>query len=1427
MDKELERFLNKINFKEKDKLINCKVEKVILNKKELSLKVMINATNYIEPNVIDNLNNTCENGFDDIISIKCYFSYQNINNDDIKKIFNYVFHTVKKNRPSLMGINEESIVFEDNKIIIKVSSKIEEISLKDELHNIISKINNYGYSDLNISIILDEKMREENQKEIIENKNIKEEVVEEDPLIYGMQKCKIAETIIDNVIGEVKNVCFEAYIFGIEYFEKEKIRIITLKISDKTNSLLAKVKFFKKDFDKYNHVKKSLLEGSWYKFFGNVINDEYAHDLVLDVISIEKVKHIEEEIVDDEENKRVELHAHTMMSQMDGVVYVQDLIAQAKKFGHKAIAITDHNSLQAFPDAYNYKKKDGIKIIYGVELSVVNDDVDIVINKKNHNFLNEEFVVFDIETTGFNANDDSIIEIGAVKIKNGEILDKFDELINPGRPIPKKITELTEITDEMVKDCDNEENVVRRFLTWAQDDAFVAHNARFDTSFIVRACNQYNIKKFDTTVCDTMEISRILNPELSRHSLSALTKRYNIEFNENEHHRGDYDALATAKAFYKMCLILYDRNIENVNDLCDDVDPTNLLKFARPFHITMLAKNQTGLKNLFKIISLANTKYLFKEPKVPKSEIEKYREGLLIGSGCVNGEIFDIAMKKEESELASKMNFYDFIEVNPPSISEYLVESSRVGSVLELRKNIEKIIKTAKSSGKIVCATGDVHNLTKEDKIYREIIVRQKVPGSGFHPLYRDHIKNIPNMYFMTTKEMKNEFSFLNDDNLIEEIVVNNPNKIADMVEELQVIKDKLYTPRMENSDNITKDMVYKKAHETYGDPLPDIVKDRIEAELNGIISNGYSVLYLIAEKLVKKSNDDGYFVGSRGSVGSSFVATMMGITEVNGLPAHYLCPKCKHSIWEEDDKSFSLSYASGYDLPDRLCPKCNTKMKKEGQDIPFATFLGFKAEKVPDIDLNFSGENQADAHNYTKVLFGEHNVYRAGTISTVAEKTAFGFVKGFLEDNNVTMRNVEIERLAKGVTGVKRTTGQHPGGIIVIPDYMDVYDFTAFQYPADDTEAAWYTTHFDFHAIHDNILKLDILGHDDPTMLKYLGDTTGIDIMTIPFDDKNVLSLFSSPDALGVKASDINCNSGTLGIPEFGTNFTLKMLEETKPKTFAELVKISGLSHGTDVWNGNARDLILNNVCPFKDIIGCRDDILVNLMNYNMDPSLSFKISEFVRKGRASKEPEQWNVYVEEMRKFKIPEWFIGSCQKIKYMFPKAHATAYVMMGFRVAWFKLYYPINYYSNYFGIRCFDFDIGSMIKGPAAIRGKIAEITNKGFNATNKEKNTLEVLKIALEMTLRGFEFRNINIEKSDSRFFVIDEDQKSIYFPFRALDGLGDNVAKKIIEERNIRPFISIEDLQNRCKVNNTTIERLKLLGVLDGMNESNQLSLF
>ena len=1426
MNDDLKRFLLKLNMKdESSSFLKSNVEKVVLYKKKETMKVVINILDDIDIKIIDKLIETAKKGFDEIKSIEIELIYPEIKDSFINSLITYILKKIISIKPSLSNLENSLIQVENKKIKIIVESSMEKTILQDEKNKIIENLKTFGVNNVKIEIEVD-KNKEEETKKLIESEELKEiKPQKESPVIFG-NKNNNQPVSIENIIGEEKNLTFEAYVFGIELFENEKICIITLKISDKTNSILAKLKFFKKSFDEYNRVKKIIKENEWYKFFGHIENDPFARDLVLNVLSMEKIDSKDISVTDNEEEKRVELHAHTMMSQMDGVIKVTDLIAQAKKFGHKAIAITDHNSLQAFPDAYNYRNKDGIKIIYGCELNVINDEIDIVLNKKNYNLLNDEFVVFDIETTGFNASLDSIIEIGAVKIKDGEINDRFDMLIDPKRKLPTKITELTHITDEMLKNQKSEEEVVKEFMDWVKDAPMVAHNAKFDVSFIRRACTQYNICDFNNTVCDTMEFSRILNPELNRHSLSALTKRYGISFAEDSHHRADYDAEGTAKAFYKMSTILNDRNIETIDDLYRDVDTSELQKFSKHFHITILAKNQAGLKNLFKLISLANTKYLFKEPKVPKSEVIKYKEGLLIGSGCVNGEIFNKALSVSDEELSNLMSFYDFIEVNPPSIIEYLMEKNVINSKQEIYNTLNKIINVATEAGKIVCATGDVHNLTKEDKIYRDIIVYQKVPNLGFHPLYKDKIKNIPNAYFMTTKEMKEEFSFLNDEQKIHEIVVKNPNKIADLIEEIEIIKNKLYTPVMENSDNITKDMVYKKAHELYGENLPKIVEDRIEAELNGIISNGYSVLYLIAQKLVEKSNKDGYFVGSRGSVGSSFVATMMGITEVNGLPAHYLCPNCKKSVFEVDGEPLSLHYASGYDLPDKIC-ECGTKFNKEGQDMPFATFLGFKAEKVPDIDLNFSGENQADAHNYTKVLFGEKNVYRAGTISTVAEKTAYGFVKGYLEDKGVNLRSIEIERLAKGVTGVKRTTGQHPGGIIVIPDYMDVFDFTSYQYPADDTTSAWYTTHFDFHAIHDNILKLDILGHDDPTMLKYSKDSTGVDFMTIPFDDKKVISLFNSCKALGVKKEDINCTTGTLGIPEFGTNFVIKMLEETKPTTFAELVKISGLSHGTDVWNGNARDLIINNVVPFKDIIGCRDDIMVNLINYGMDSSRSFKISEFVRKGRASKEPETWNEMEREMRENNIPEWFIGSCKKIKYMFPKAHATAYVMMGYRVAWYKVYYPLYYYMNYFSIRCDDFDINAMIGGKEGIKRRIAEIQAKGFEATNKEKNTLDVLNVALEMVERGFGFKNINLEKSDGTFFTMDEDKKNIYFPFRALDGLGDSVAYKIIEERKIKPFLSIEDFQFRCKVNNTTIDKLKALGVLDNLNESNQLSLF
>ena len=1442
MNDDLKRFLIKIKFdKNLEYFKDAKVSKVLINKSTNIMTVNIDNKTPLIPDIIDALLNTSKNGFDEIIKIKVIMNYEEVNDDDIKEYFKYILKFLISKRPSLASLEDSSIEIDDNTIKVGLESEVEKDLFDMEQKKVLNKLNELGLKNINIVSFIDVEKKKINQ-ELIKKDEVyiaptKEEKIDVTPIIdnspstpeniiYGNEK-KYNIVPLDNIMSEMKNISVKVYVFGIEFKEFEKLNLITLKISDNVNSMMAKLKFFKKQESEYQRVKKLIYENTWYKISGNVENDNFAHDLVLNVTDMEKIDSLFEKITDEEEEKRIELHAHTMMSQMDGVINVNDLIAQAKNFGHKAIAITDHNSLQSFPDAFNNRKKDGLKVLYGAELNVVNDDIDIVINKNNYNLLDQEYVVFDIETTGFNSTSDSIIEIGAVKINNGEITDRFDELINPKRHIPEVITELTHITDDMVKDCDDEESVVRKFLNWTGSLPMVAHNAKFDTSFIIRACKQYDIEEFKNTVADTMEISRILNPELSKHSLSALTKRYGIKFDESAHHRADYDAEGTALAFYKMCKILDDRNIETIDSLYDSVDTYEQMKFQKPFHITMLAKNQTGLKNLFKIISEANTTYLFKEPKVPRSIINENREGLLIGSGCVNGEMFNIAKTKSDQEIANAMKFYDFIEVNPPSICDYLIEAGRVGSRNEIESIIKKLINVASGAGKLVCATGDVHNLTKKDLIYRKIIINQKVPSLGFHPLYRDHIKQIPNNYFMTTKEMKNEFLFLNDEKLIKEIVITNPNKIADLIEDLQIIKDRLYTPEMENSDQLTRDMVYNKAYELYGNPLPKIVEERIEKELNGIISNGYSVLYLIAQKLVNKSNNDGYFVGSRGSVGSSFVATMMDITEVNGLPPHYLCPNCKKSIFEDDNNvSYSHNFASGYDLPDRVC-ECGTKFKKEGQDIPFATFLGFNAEKVPDIDLNFSGENQADAHNYTKVLFGDKNVYRAGTISTVAEKTAYGFVKGYAEDKGINLRSIEVERLAKGVTGVKRTTGQHPGGIIVIPRYMDVFDFTAYQYPADDINSAWYTTHFDFHAIHDNVLKLDILGHDDPTMLKYLKLTTGIDFMTIPFDDKKVTSLFNSPNALGVTKEQINCSTGTLGIPEFGTNFVIKMLEETKPTTFAELVKISGLSHGTDVWAGNARDLILNNTVAFKNIIGCRDDILCTLLNYNMNPSLSFKISEFVRKGRASKDPDAWMEYEKVMQENKIPDWFIGSCKKIKYMFPKAHATAYVMMGYRVAWYKVYYPIYYYANYLGIRCFDFDIASMLQGSNGIRAKIAEIQAKGYEATNKETNTKDVLSVALEMCERGFKFRNISLTKSDSRFFVIDEDKKSIYFPFRALDGLGDSVASKIIEERAKHEFISIEDFQNRCKINNTSIERLRTLGVLDGMNESNQLSLF
>ena len=1424
------------------------------------------------------------------------------NNELIKDYYQYLIKKNTEEFPLLETFLDNDINYENNTLTIEVANKAEQMKLESISNKLISLLDSVGYDTVNINIIVNEAKSEEIRKEIEEAKNSevpveKKEIIE----IVGSYIPKTTHEI-SGIFAEEDNVSVEAYIFGIDIFESSKssFKIFTFKITDFTDSMYAKL--FVKEQSDFDFYKKTIKSNAWYKFRGYTKFDKYANEIVLNIRDLNKSDKVIETPKDEEIEKRVELHAHTMMSQMDGVVDAKALVKQAYKWGHKAIAITDHNGVQAFPDVYhlicdlNKGKEEKFKAIYGAEFTLIDDSVNIVVRENDSVLLDNTYVVFDFETTGFNAGGgDTIIEIGAVKIKNGEIIDRFNELINPGRKLPAKITAVTNITDEMLKDKDNEENAIKRFIKWFEDYPMVAHNAKFDVSFLEMCFLKYNLGEFKNTVIDTLELSRVLDNNYARHNLTALVKRYDVPWDEDSHHRADYDAEGTALVFHKMMQKLSSQNIEKVSQLNKMIDKNEIHKYGRSYHVNVLVKNKVGLKNLFKIVSLANTKYLYKTPRILRSVLNELREGLLIGSGCYESEVFIEAKSKSDEELANIINFYDYVEVQPLDVYNHMLQTNDFGSVGELMEHIRKIIRVTKDSGKLIVATGDVHHLFKEDKIYREIIVNQKVPGGGRHPLAKNNITEIPSQHFRTTKEMLEDFDFL-DEETKKEIVITNPNKIADMVDIIEVIIETggvPFSPKIDNSVETVTSLVYDKAKDWYGEPLPynieeriakelygdgifdsikseltrnnayneeeafkilhdtilkgfDAVKDKIRQELKinepelddaelekklkktlgGIIGGGFDVIYLIAQKLVKKSNDDGYLVGSRGSVGSSFVATMMGITEVNPLPAHYRCPNCRHSIFELNNQPLANTYSSGFDLPDYNCPKCGTKMIKDGNDMPFATFLGFNADKVPDIDLNFSDLNQAAAHEYTKVLFGEDNVYRAGTIGTVADKTAYGFVKGYCEDKGITKKTAEIERLAIGCTGVKRTTGQHPGGIVVIPGYMDVFDFTPFQYPADDPTSAWRTTHFDYHAIDQDVLKLDILGHSDPTQLRMIQDLSGHDVTKVPLDDKETMAIFLSPEPLGVTKEQILNATGTLGIPEFGTPFTIGLVAETKPTTFAELIKISGLSHGTDVWLGNAQELIKNNIVPFKEVIGCRDDIMVYLMQKGMKPLKAFKIMEFVRKGKASKEPDKWAEFEQEMKEAGIEDWYIDSCRKIKYMFPKAHATAYVTSAFRIAYYKVHYPSYFYASWFSTKATDFDIETMIKGYDAIKNKVIEITNKGFDASNKESGILECLKLALEMTARGLKFKNVDLLKSKATTFDLDEEGNLIP-PFSTIDGLGDTVAKTIVEEREKGAFLSIEDLQKRGRISSTLLDKMRSMHILDGLDESSQLSLF
>ncbi len=1522
-------------------LDGANIEKVIVYDNNKEWDFIINTDKILPISIYNELIDKIKVYFDLIENIKLAIKPIIVDDEYINDYMDYLINLFSQDSYKYRVFIGREIKISDGRYIFEVYNKAEKAYLMEKISYINSHLKDYGFDKVfSIELVIDkekelldqiekEKMVEM-PKVVNKKENVSENKVEEKK--YFRPKRDTSITPIKDLMYEVDNITTHGKVFGMDMFEsKSGYKIITLKVTDDIDSIY--VKLFTKDNEEYVRIKDLIKVGSWYNFYGKVAMDRYSNELTFTTRykDVEKVdKNNDKGIVDDALVKRVELHAHTMMSQMDGITRVDlgkhtcELVSKCIDMGYRGIAITDHNGCQAFPIAYGiisgYNKKiedpnKHFKGLYGTELTLVDDTVNIVVRSDDRFFDGTTFVVFDTETTGLNAGgNDQLIEIGAVKIKDGNIIDRFDELIDPGRHIPDMITSLTCITDDMVKGCDNEEEVTKRFLAWSGDLPMVAHNAKFDISFISSAMKKYNLGEFKSTVIDTLELSRAIDAGYARHSLSAIVKRYNVPWDEDAHHRADYDAEGTALVFHKMINKLKMQNFEKISDLDKLISKDEIYKFGRTYHFNAIALNKTGLKNLFKIISLANTTYLYKTPRILRSRLNELREGLLIGSGCYEGEVFIEARSKEGEELTNIINFYDYVEVQPPEVYGHLIQTSDFKDEYEVKEHIKKVVNATKETGKIIVATGDVHHFTRDDKIYREIIVNQKVPGGGRHPLSKSSITSIPSQHFRTTKEMLSDFAFLGDE-VAYEIVVTNTNMVLDMAQEIEVIIDTggiPFSPRVKSDDGksyldcprVVTDLVFERAKDWYGDNLPHNIEERISTELygnivykcweeklkeeypnigdgkfedilfeklhntlisgfttvkelvseyarnhwseedgeltdealeikvkklfGGVIGGGFDPIYLIAQRLVKHSNDEGFLVGSRGSVGSSFVATMMGITEVNPLPAHYRCLKCRHSIFKDDNgDDLGATYSSGFDLPDKNCPVCGEGLYKDGQDMPFATFLGFNADKVPDIDLNFSDLNQASAHEYTKVLFGVDNVYRAGTIGTVAEKTAFGFVKGYFEDKGImNKRSCEIERLAMGCTGVKRTTGQHPGGIVVVPDYMDVSDFTPFQFPADDPNSAWRTTHFDYHAIDQDLLKLDILGHSDPTQLRLIQELSGTDILKVPMDDKDTMSIFTSTDVLGVTNEQIMCDTGTLGIPEFGTPFTIGLVYETKPTTFAELIKISGLSHGTDVWLGNAQELIRKNIVPFKEVIGCRDDIMVYLMYHGVEPIKAFKIMEFVRKGKASKDPDTWAKHKEVMLKAGIEDWFIDSCFKIKYMFPKAHAAAYVISAFRIAWYKVHMPVYFYASWFSTKATDFDIEAMISGYDDIKRVIADIDSKGYEATNKENGVSECLKVALEMSARGIRIAPYDLYKSKAMIFTTSDD-KTIIPPFRAIDGLGDVVAKNIEKEAKKSPFISIEDFQTRCKVSQTLIDKMRNMGIFSGMPETSQLSLF
>lgn len=1342
--------------------------------------------------------------------------------------------------------------FENDQLIIEASEAADtEHFRKNHLPNLSEQLELFGFPKFTCHLEKNEDLTKEEQEAFhSENQMIVQAAndetlrameqleqmappppVEDKPVFDFQAKKAAAKPKLDKaevtpmieVNTEENRLVFEGVVFDVEHKVTRTGRVlINFKMTDYTSSFsMQKWVKNEEEAQKFDIIKKN----SWLRVRGNVEVNNFTRDLTMNVQDVQEVVHYERKDLMPEGQRRVEFHAHTNMSTMDALPEVEEIVGTAAKWGHKAVAITDHGNVQSFPHGYKAAKKAGIQLIYGMEANIVEDRVPIVYNEVEMDLSEATYVVFDVETTGLSAIYNDLIQVAASKMYKGNIIAEFDEFINPGHPLSAFTTELTGITDDHVKNAKPLVQVLKEFQEFCKDTVLVAHNASFDVGFMNANYERHGLPKITQPVIDTLEFARNLYPEYKRHGLGPLTKRFGVAL--EHHHMANYDAEATGRLLFIFIKEVAEKH--GVTDLArlnlDLISPDSYKK-ARVKHATIYVKNQVGLKNIFKLVSLSNTQYFEGVPRIPRTVLDAHREGLILGSACTEGEVFDAVVSQGVDAAVEVAKYYDFIEVMPPAIYAPLIAKEQVKDMEELQTIIKSLIEVGDRLDKPVLATGNVHYLEPEDEIYREIIVRSLGQGAMINRTIGHgeaaQPAPLPKAHFRTTNEMLDEFAFLGED-LARKIVIENTNALAEIFEPVEVVKGDLYTPFIEQAEETVAELTYKKAFEIYGNPLPDIVDLRIEKELTSILGNGFAVIYLASQMLVQRSNERGYLVGSRGSVGSSFVATMIGITEVNPLSPHYVCGQCQYSEFITDG-----SYGSGFDMPNKDCPNCGHKLSKNGQDIPFETFLGFDGDKVPDIDLNFSGEDQPSAHLDVRDIFGEEYAFRAGTVGTVAAKTAYGFVKGYERDYGKFYREAEVERLAQGAAGVKRTTGQHPGGIVVIPNYMDVYDFTPVQYPADDVTAEWQTTHFNFHDIDENVLKLDVLGHDDPTMIRKLQDLSGIDPNDIPMDDPGVMALFSGTDILGVTPEQIGTSTGMLGIPEFGTNFVRGMVDETHPTTFAELLQLSGLSHGTDVWLGNAQDLIKAGIADLSTVIGCRDDIMVYLMHAGLDPKMAFTIMERVRKGLWLKiSEEERNGYIEAMKANNVPEWYIESCGKIKYMFPKAHAAAYVMMALRVAYFKVHHPIYYYCAYFSIRAKAFDIKTMGAGLDAIKRKMQEIAEKRKNneASNVEIDLYTTLEIVNEMWERGFKFGKLDLYRSDATEFIIDGD--TLIPPFVAMDGLGENVAKQLVRARQEGEFLSKTELRKRGGLSSTLVEKMDEMGILGNMPEDNQLSLF